>query len=198
MAGLLSLTVVFSLLAIAFPSVNALEVYTNIPTVYIEGQGGPLGIPNGDGTYKKIYGIEIPGASLGATVGTVDEDLSDDYIASVVLKGKSTYISPDKKVDASTCLYPEKTWFIKNLEHKEFPDSVNCLMVEMINNPDFNINSNEKYPQFMVYDTETLEIVPMTAENEDTTARWDVTFWDALKKFFESLVGLIKELSATE
>ena len=56
----LSLVTVFSLFAVAFPSASALDVYTDIPTVYIEGQGTTLGIPNGDGTYEKIYGITIP------------------------------------------------------------------------------------------------------------------------------------------
>ena len=29
------------------------------------------------------------------------------------------YISPDKTVDASTCLFPEKTWFFKDILHEE-------------------------------------------------------------------------------
>lgn len=140
--------------------------------------------------------VDIPGASLGATVGTIDEDLSDDYIVSAVVNGKGKYISPDKKIDASTCLYPEKTWFIKNLDHETFPDSVDCLMREMINNPDFSIDDDENYPQFLVFDKETESVVPMTAENENTTVRWDVSFWDALKKLFESIINLIKEATA--
>jgi hypothetical protein len=104
--------------------------------------------------------VDIPGASLGATVGTISKDLSDEYIVSAVQNGRSQYISPDKKVDAATCIYPERTWFIKNLEHEYFPDSVNCLMVEMINNPEFDIHSNAKYPQYLVYEKDTLEIVP--------------------------------------
>ncbi len=137
--------------------------------------------------------VDIPGASLGATVGTVDEDLSDEYISNAVAK----YISPDKKVDASTCLYPDKTWFVKNLDHKTFPDMMNIFFAEMVNYEDYSVDSNPMYPQFMVYDEETDSVSPMTAENENTTSRWDVSFWDALKKLFAAIIQLIKESAAT-
>ncbi len=58
--------------------------------------------------------VDTKYSSLGATTAPVGEIFSDDY-----LKGKNmAYISPDKTVDASTCLFPEKTWFIKNLSHE--------------------------------------------------------------------------------
>ena len=142
--------------------------------------------------------VDVTGASLGATAGTINDDLSDDYIAAAEANGNGKYISPDKKIDASTCLYPDKTWFIKNLNHKEFPDEINLLMAEMINNPDFSVDDNAKYPQFTVFDTDLQDVVPMTVENENTTAKWDVSFWDALKKLFEAIIQLIKESQATE
>ena len=64
MAVLLSLTIVLSLVVVALPSAAALDIYTDIPTVYIEGQGTGLGIPNGDGTYEKIYSTAEPSDSL--------------------------------------------------------------------------------------------------------------------------------------
>lgn len=60
--------------------------------------------------------IDTKHSSLGATTASYGEILSSEY-----LEGKdSAYISPDKTVDASTCLFPEKTWFIKNLGHQDF------------------------------------------------------------------------------
>ncbi len=137
--------------------------------------------------------VDIPSASMGATSATVDEDLSDEYIASVEAAGKGKYISPDKKIDASTALFPDQTWFIKNLDHKNFPDIVNLFMVEMINTEDFNIESNENYPQYIVYDEDTDTLSPMTAENENTTERWDVSFFDALKTLLNTIIKLIKD-----
>lgn len=142
--------------------------------------------------------VDVTGASLGATAGTIDDDLSDDYIAQAQANGYGKYISPDNKIDASTCLYPDKTWFIKELNHKEFPDEINLLMAEMINNPDFSVDDNPGYPQFMVFDKELNNVVPMTAENENTFVKWEVSFWDALKKLFESIIRLVSESQATE
>ncbi len=146
---------------------------------------------NGDDLSDRY--VDIPGASLGATVGTINDDLSDDYIAAAKENGLGKFISPDNKIDASTCLYPEKTWFIKNLNHKEFPDEINLLMAEMINNPDFSVDDNAGYPQFLVFDKEINNVVPMTADNENTTVKWEVSFWDALKKLFEAIFALIAE-----
>ncbi|MBQ8783497.1 MAG: hypothetical protein IJZ57_06985 [Clostridia bacterium] len=137
--------------------------------------------------------VDVAGASLGATTGTVSTNLSDDYISVAEINGTDGYISLDKKIDASTCLFPEQTWFIKNLKHTDFPDEVNVLMAEMINNPGFSISSNESYPQFLVYDVETHVISPMAEENKDTTDKWENSFWDALRKLFAAIIQMIKD-----
>ena len=68
--------------------------------------------------YSHLMGdqlIETSASSFGATTASLGECLNDEY-----LKGKNPeYISPDKTVDASTCLFPDKTWFIKNSGHFE-------------------------------------------------------------------------------
>lgn len=53
-------------------------------------------------------------SSIGATTAPYGEIFDDAYLADK----DPAYISPDKTVDASTCLFPEKTWFIKNLVHE--------------------------------------------------------------------------------
>ncbi len=74
----------------------------------------PLGVnhnDNGDST------VDTKNSSLGATVAGLFDTLSDEYIAERVEAGYGEYISPDKKIDASTCIFPETTWFIKNKHH---------------------------------------------------------------------------------
>lgn len=59
--------------------------------------------------------IETSSTSFGATTAPMGDYFSDSY-----LKDKNAdFISPDKTVDASTCLFPENTWFIKNSGHFE-------------------------------------------------------------------------------
>ena len=59
--------------------------------------------------------IETKSTSFGATTAPIGDYFSDDYLKSK----NSAYISPDKTVDASTCLFPEQTWFIKDSGHFE-------------------------------------------------------------------------------
>lgn len=59
--------------------------------------------------------IETQNSSLGATTTIIGEVFDDAYLENKDMK----YISPDRTVDASTCLFPEKTWFIKNSEHAQ-------------------------------------------------------------------------------
>ena len=61
--------------------------------------------------------VDLKSASFGATASGVYDTLSDEYIAERTALGYGEFISPDKKVDASTCLFPDTTWFIKNKHH---------------------------------------------------------------------------------
>ena len=61
--------------------------------------------------------VDLRSASFGATAAGVFDTLSDEYIAERTALGYGKYISADKKVDASTCLFPETTWIMKNKHH---------------------------------------------------------------------------------
>ena len=59
--------------------------------------------------------IDTPSSSFGATTAPIGDYFSEEY-----LRGKDLrYISPDRTVDASTCLFPEQTWFIRGSGHFE-------------------------------------------------------------------------------
>ncbi|MEE1065576.1 MAG: hypothetical protein UH249_05530 [Acutalibacteraceae bacterium] len=132
-------------------------------------------------------------ASLGATTSTIDSVLSDDYIAAAQANGTDRYISPDKQIDASTCVLPDTTWFIKNMKHANFPDSINRLFDRIINIDGFTVFNDADYPQYLVFDDETQLIYPMTSDNMNTTERYNPDFFEALKKVFEFLFNLIKD-----
>ncbi len=132
-------------------------------------------------------------ASLGATTSTIDTVLSDDYIAAAQANGTDRYISPDKQIDASTCVLPDTTWFIKNMKHANFPDSINRLFDRIINIDDFTVFNDADYPQYLVFDDETQLIYPMTSDNMNTTERYNPDFFESLKKIFEFLFNLLKD-----
>lgn len=133
---------------------------------------------------------QLDQASMGATVTSMLTTFDDEYMLSAEKNGTLKYISPDKQVDASTCLFPDTTWFIKNIEHRNFPDSISILIAEIINNRDYNVNSDSNYPQYMMYENE--QVVPMTQSNCNTNEKYDVTLFDAIKTICKNLCSLLK------
>lgn len=115
-------------------------------------------------------------ASFGATTGTVYEDLSDEYIAARVAEGKGKYISPDKKIDASTCAFPDSTWFTKGITHSKWTDFETSVLLKVVTADTQLTVDDFEYTQFIVYDNETETAYPMTEENFHTES------WKADKK----------------
>ena len=105
--------------------------------------------------------VSFEHAAYGATAAKIGQTLSDSYIASLGEKAK--YVSPDKQVDVSTCIHPDRVWVVKNIHHSRFDKCWNIVR-------DFLNGTNETvdtlgYPQYQVYDYETDSFSPMTAEN---------------------------------
>ena len=113
--------------------------------------------------------------SFGATTGTIYNDLTADYIAERKAAGFGDYISPDGQIDASTCLFPESTWFIKNSTHSNWSDWEMRLLYDIASSKEQVTVSNGCWPsRFVVYtntnpdDRAEGELAVMTAENCDT------------------------------
>lgn len=134
----------------------------------------------------------LTASSMGATTCKVTEKFSDEYIENAKANGTFKYISPDLQVDASTCLFPDTTWIVKNLKHTEFPDDVHRLFAKIINTDGFTVFDSEEFPQYMYYDTETETISPLTTQNMTTTDRWEVSFFKAIRVMIESVFKMIK------
>lgn len=135
--------------------------------------------------------ISTKRSSMGATCCEVGKSLSGEYLASADLK----YVSPDNQIDASTCRYPEHTWFIKNMTHKNMPDSINMIFEAILQAEGYaTVNDVEGYPQFLMSSDSGDEIFPATKENTaEPDERIATTPLNALIKI---LVNIIKRLLA--
>lgn len=71
-------------------------------------------------------------STFGATTSTVLTTLSDEYIKKQTEAGLGKYISPDKQVDASTCFWPDSTWFIKGVTHSDWTSFENNIAYTVI------------------------------------------------------------------
>lgn len=123
-------------------------------------------------------------SSFGATTGTIYEDLSADHIAEKTAAGFGKYISPDGQIDASTCLFPDSTWFIKGSSHSNWSDWELRLLYDIASSEEKVTVNNSCWPsQFVVYsytnpdEDSDGEIEVMTAENCDTEN------WEAEEKY---------------
>lgn len=102
-----------------------------------------------------------------ATTAPINQKLSDDYIAAREAEGKGKYIAPDKQVDLSTCVQPDRTWILKNAHH----DVIDCLypvIFSFLNGTNENIDTvyaETGFKQCMVYDYNTLTASNMTEDN---------------------------------
>ncbi len=112
-------------------------------------------------------------SSFGATTPTVYETLSDEYIAQRVAEDKGKYISPDKLIDASTCIFPDYTWFIKGSSHSNWTTYEMQILYDVVSADKQLTVDDLQYTQFMVYDTPNDMLYPMTEENCNTE------YWDA-------------------
>lgn len=112
--------------------------------------------------------VELSTLSFGATSSKMGSLLSEEYIAAAKENGTDKYISADRLVDASTCRFPDRTWFFKNLGHKTMPDSVNPLIEKISRgNGSFTVWSDEMWPQYVTYESETETFSPSVTEGDD-------------------------------
>ena len=143
----------------------------------------------------------VNSASFGATTSTVYDTLSEEYIAERVSEGKGKYISPDKQIDASTCLFPDNTWFIKGNKHSNWSVWETQLLYT-VTTADRQLTVDDfDFGQYVVYEKDTNFAVEMTEENchieaweSDKEKDYPTSILTKIKNFFESFVAWIKAL----
>lgn len=99
--------------------------------------------------------VEVPSASFGATSVAADEHFDSAYLREAERKGTLIYIDPDSTIDASTCMYPDYTWFANGIDHFDFPASVDELLIDIARfDGQMTVMDNPKFSQFTKYDGE--------------------------------------------
>ncbi len=111
--------------------------------------------------------VTVRKSSFGATTTKIYESFSDEYVENVSEENLK-YISPDRQIDASTCLFPEYTWFVKGASHADWTAYELKLLYDIAcSEKQITINDTE-LSQFMVYSNEDKTMYKMTEENCDT------------------------------
>ena len=92
--------------------------------------------------------LETDRTSGYGTIANFGDTLSDKEINGVAAE----YISPDKVINASTCLHSETTWFVKNAKHvgcKDGSDHTEFAIWLLTSKEQPTVNSNAAYPRFL-------------------------------------------------
>lgn len=124
--------------------------------------------------------IDTKYASLGATTAPFNGTLEN---------GDPKYTSADRMVDASTCAFPDITWFVKYQDHNNFNDSYIAFILWLVRfDGQPTITSNEAYPQFLIsVGQDTVRPSAETDRRDPQTLLQ--AFFRLMKKFFAKLTG---------
>lgn len=141
----------------------------------------------------------VTGSSFGATAAEAEKTLPACYIKKAQSEGRDKYISPDKQIDASTCLFPDYTWFVKGIVHDWYPPELDMLLWNCAQESEqVTIDTYPEYPQYMVFDDSNETLSPQTKENS-AVEHWNLTYkfgdmFRALRRFFQNLFEIISFL----
>lgn len=103
--------------------------------------------------------------SFGATCAEVDGTLGEGYVQARECVCGKNHISADNQIDASTCAFPDITWFGKYLRHTAGDEYFEEL-IDLIIYSDRQVTvwDYSEYPQYLV-NLDGSSLVPLTAEN---------------------------------
>lgn len=133
--------------------------------------------------------------SLGALGTVIDETFTVKELE--IMKSMEgydeRYLSPDNKVYAGTCLFPETTWFSRNLSHTDLHQIDPIVTEFFITDGALTVHSDERYPQFYIYENGNFTVVPDTDEKDDVWADNPLTaFGRFIRMIIDFFISLFK------
>ena len=130
--------------------------------------------------------IELHNSSFGATSAKLGKTLKD-------VDPEDRYISPDKVIDASTCLFRDSTWFIEGSvhnDHNEGMEAINNFMVSLTKST-VQVTIDD-YNQFMKFNKSEDSLSDLGSD-DDHSSRWSGNILQNLIKFLKGLFAVIRD-----
>lgn len=152
--------------------------------VYVTAQYNMRGVPVAETITKSNndFLIDCRYASGGATVSMLHETLGEGYTQQ--LNTDVNYLSPDGQIDASTCILPDKTWFIRDMAHVDYPYGGDAaeFVLDLASSKEQQTVFTSKWSQFMKYDYSDKTLTPVTSETGK-----DVSFLGRVLAFLDRI-----------
>lgn len=141
--------------------------------------------------------VDSASSSFGATFADCRSTLSDEYISSL---STTKYLSPDRVVDASTALFPDRTWFFKDLGHSRGCSTIDELADTFFHSENLlTVDADERFPQFMIFDSVSQKAFPLD-EDDVENGRYTSgevkknTIFSFVTEFFAGIIDYFRSL----
>ncbi|MBQ7653772.1 MAG: hypothetical protein IJS17_01725 [Clostridia bacterium] len=137
--------------------------------------------------------IDTRYTSYGATCAKINESLGENYVQQKY--PEKNFISPDNVIDASTCWYPENTWFVRDMGHSDIGNDMLDLFAFLFNSDEQpTVFDSEKYPQYLQYDKPARSISPLESAQTPSykIGSWFKIMFDLVRHLVELVIRLVK------
>lgn len=137
--------------------------------------------------------------SFGATGSVCFKPFSNSYLKEIKGTEREKYLSPDKMVDASTCRYPDTTWFIKDCSHGISPENLytlgNFILSSNVSSDRVTVfTDTENWAQFLGYDEENEMMIPYEDDLTTNGEKWSSSPFEALIRFLTQIFNFFSKL----
>ncbi|MBQ7595430.1 MAG: alpha/beta hydrolase [Clostridia bacterium] len=141
--------------------------------------------------------IDVVYASGGAVCADLEKTLPDGYVQAV--NEGHNHISADNVIDASTCMYPDNTWFIKDQAHVDYNVGETTDFIFWLADSDeqLTVFDDERYTQFMIFDYDSNSLEPIDENYKEKTDYFEIVknviefIFDVYRKALSILLGYL-------
>ncbi len=178
-----------------------LKAKKNGTEIYVTASYGYVGFPVTKTAWEQSDClIETKNESFGATCALYGENLGNDYKTDGRVCGDKTHkhLSVDGIIDASTCLFPEQTWFIKYMKHVGFRNNTQAseLLLWLVSGEgELSVNDENGYAQFSEFNNTTGKLKNLTgSEVRHSVYDEKSNVFSRLAEFWKNFFSLIVKL----
>ena len=150
--------------------------------------------------------VELETMSLGAKSAPIGETYSAEEIRELKNRGRGRYLSPDNRVDATDCMFPDYTWFIRDVAHDAYPKTINRLFMDIFHSKTQVTvwNNTRGIPQFVAFNKNdgliyrilgpnSLQAIPDNEDDLEETLPPDPVYWHETEKVHKNVFNYVAD-----
>ncbi len=150
--------------------------------------------------------VELETMSLGAKAAPFGSVYSAEEVRALKNSGHGRYLSPDNMVDATDCMFPDYTWFIRDVAHDAYPKTINRLFMDIFHSKkQITVwNNTRGIPQFVAFNKEdgliyrilgpnSLQPIPDSEDDLEEVLPQDPIYWHQEEKARKNVFNYVAD-----